>query len=346
MSRVYLDWNATTPLCAEARAAMIAAMDVVGNPSSVHAEGRAAKKIIEAARADLAEAFGAAAADIIFTSSASEAAALALNGQGVSCSGIEHDCIRAWCEEDLDVNEGLVAPSNPGQSTLQAANSETGVIQELPEGLFLIDFVQAFGKRPIAFDWSGAARGILSAHKISGPKGVGALVVRQGVEIKPQLRGGGQEMNRRAGTENAIGIAGFAAAAKAAMTALGDGASDAIAAKRDALEARLLANAPRAIVIGAKVARLANTSAIAVPGWRGETQVMQMDLAGFAISAGSACSSGKVRESHVLRSMGYDELTSASAIRVSIGATTTQSELDAFGDAWLRSYEKFEKRAA
>lgn len=346
MSRIYLDWNATSPLHDSARAAMIAAMDVVGNPSSVHAEGRAAKKIVETARADLAEAFGAASADIIFTSSATEAAALALGGQGISSAGIEHDCVRAWCGEDLPNASGKVTATNPEITTLQAANSETGILQDLPEGLFLSDFVQAFGKMPLAFDWSDVQRGILSAHKIGGPKGVGALVVRQGIEINAQLLGGGQELNRRAGTENVIGIAGFAAAAKAAMDDLARGTSEAQAALRDTFEARIQANAPRAIVIGQDQPRLPNTSAIAVPGWRGETQVMQMDLAGFAISAGSACSSGKVQESHVLKSMGFDTATASGVIRVSIGRDTTAKELTAFADAWLRSYEKFEKRAA
>jgi cysteine desulfurase len=346
-NRAYLDWNATAPLRPEARAAMISAMDAAGNPSSVHAEGRAATTIIERARAQVAEAFGAQSADIVFTSGATEAAALALADRGIHCGGIEHDCVAAWCTPDLPVDlNGIVTIAKPDKSALQLANSETGVVQEIPQGLAVCDAVQAFGKIPTAFDWSGATMALLSAHKIGGPKGVGALVLKQGTDIAARIKGGGQEMGRRSGTENLTGIAGFGAAAEAAAKDLAAGVWDEVDEIRISLEERLANGAPDAIFIGRDSKRLPNTTCIAVPGWKGDTQVMQMDLAGFAISAGSACSSGKVKSSGVLKAMGYDEMTAASAIRVSIGPQTRSSEVVAFADAWLRQYEKFRARAA
>ena len=347
MSRAYLDWNATAPLRAEARAAMLAAMDVVGNPSSVHAEGRAAKAIVERARAQVAEACGAMDADIVFTSGATEAAALALAGRDLSSAAVEHDCVGAWTDAALSVDgQGGVSIADPGASALQVANSETGVVQALPEGLAFTDAVQAVGKVPFAFSWSGARMAAISAHKFGGPKGVGALILRQGLDIASRQRGGGREMGRRAGTENVIAIAGMGAAIAAAQADLDAGRMEEVAALRDALQTRLIDGCPDAIVIGAEADRLPNTLCVAVPGWRGETQVMQMDLAGYAISAGSACSSGKVKASKVIRAMGFGEEVATSAIRVSIGATTARAELDGFAAAWLRHYEKFRARAA
>ncbi len=345
--RAYLDWNATAPLREEARAAMVAAMDVLGNPSSVHAEGRAAKALLERARADLAEALGAAGADIVFTSGATEAAALALAGRGLRCAGIEHDAVRAWAEESLQADgEGRVRVDEPGRSTLQLANSETGVVQDLPEGLAVVDATQAFGKLPLAFNWLGAEMALVSAHKLGGPKGVGALVLRQGLEIEARIRGGGQEMGRRSGTENLIGIAGFAAAARAAVRDIEAGVWERVAKLRDLLEEGLRAAAPEAVIAGGGARRLPNTTCIVVPGWKGETQVMQMDLAGFAISAGSACSSGKVRASRVLRAMGFDETASASAIRLSLGPATTEEEILRFVESWGEAHGKFLAKAA
>ena len=347
MSRAYLDWNATAPLRLEARAAMVSAMDVLGNPSSVHAEGRAARAIIERARAQIAEAFGAASADIVFTSGATEAAMLGLQGRDLHGAGIEHDCVQAWIETDLECDRnGVITLDSPETATLQGANGETGVVQDLPEGLALSDCVQLFGKLPFGFDWSGIRAAILSAHKIGGPAGVGALVLRPGQEITARLKGGGQEMGRRAGTENLVGIAGFGAAAEAAARDLKDGLPERLAELRDALEERLLNEANDLIVFGKGARRLPNTSAFAVPGWKGETQVMQMDLAGYAVSAGSACSSGKVRPSSVLRAMGHDDITAASAIRVSIGASTTRDDLAGFADAWRTQYKRIKAKAA
>ncbi|MDF1855775.1 aminotransferase class V-fold PLP-dependent enzyme [Pseudooceanicola sp.] len=345
--RVYLDHNATTPLRAEARAAMIAAMDVSGNPSSVHAEGRAAKALIERARAQLAAALGAEGADIVFTSSATEAAALALAGRDLHCGAVEHDAVLAWCVDDLPVDgAGQVAVGDSARAALQLANSETGVLQDLPDGLMLSDLTQGFGKLPLAFNWLGCDMALVSAHKLGGPKGIGALVLKRGTELAARIRGGGQEMGRRAGTENVIGIAGFGAAAAAAARDLADGLWDAVAARRDGLEARLAAEAEGLMFAGKDSPRLPNTSCLVDPGWKGETQVMQMDLQGFAISAGSACSSGKVRASKVLRAMGYDETAAASAIRVSLGLNTTEDEIMRFADSWLAQRRKHRARAA
>lgn len=347
VTRVYLDHNATTPLRPEARDAMIAAMDVVGNPSSVHAEGRAAKALVERARAQIAAAFGADGAEIVFTSSATEAAALACAARDLVGSGIEHDAVRAWVRDGLAVDgEGRVTVPAPGQATLQMANSETGVVQDLPAGLALSDATQAFGKLPVAFNWCGADMALISAHKLGGPKGIGALVLRRGLDLPVLIRGGGQEMGRRSGTENVIGIAGFGAAAAAAARDLAEGAWDRVAELRNILEKALEAGANKTIFVGKGAARLPNTSCFATPGWKGETQVMQMDLAGYAISAGSACSSGKAKASAVLAAMGYDAATAGAAIRVSLGTETTQDQVLGFAEAWLAKEKKQRARAA
>ncbi|MFP1645566.1 cysteine desulfurase family protein [Pontitalea aquivivens] len=338
--RLYLDWNATTPLRPQARAAMIAAMDVVGNPSSVHAEGRAARALLERARAQVAAALGAEGQDVIFTSGATEAAALACAGRGLHCGAVEHDAVLAWCEADLPVDrQGRVAVTDPGRTALQLANSETGVIQSLPEGLAVSDLTQAFGKVPLAFNWLGVTAGLISAHKLGGPKGVGALVVRRGTDVAAQLRGGGQEMGRRAGTENLIGIAGFGAAAEAAARDLAQGVWAGVAEIRKILKLALEDAAEDVIfpgweITGDGAGLLPNTLSVLTPGWKGETQVMRLDLAGFAVSAGSACSSGKVRASRVLVAMGYDEAQAGSAIRVSIGPGVGREDVLRFADAF------------
>lgn len=347
MSRVYLDHNATAPLRPEAREAMIAAMDVSGNPSSVHAEGRAAKAVIERAREQVAMAFGAEGADIVFTSSATEAAALACEGRQLSASGIEHDAVLAWCDASLSVDDhGQVKVTDAASSAVQIANSETGVLQRVPLGLAVTDATQAFGKIPIRFNETGARMALISAHKIGGPKGVGALVLRRGTELAARIKGGGQEMGRRSGTENVTGIAGFGAAAQAADADLTSGKWDQVAELRNILELALEAEAKNTIFVGNGSDRLPNTLCFATPGWKGETQVVQMDLSGIAISAGSACSSGKVRASRVLQSMGYDDETSASAIRVSLGPETTQQDVLRFVKVWLAKEQKHRARAA
>jgi cysteine desulfurase len=346
-ARVYLDWNATTPLRGEARAAMIAAMDVVGNPSSVHREGRAAKALMERARGQIAAALGAEGADIVFTSSATEAAALACAGRGLVCADVEHEAVSAWCAPELSVDgEGRVAVLDPARTALQIANSETGIVQDLPQGLAVSDLTQGFGKLPIAFNWLGCDAGLVSAHKIGGPKGIGALVLRRGVDVAAQLRGGGQEMGRRAGTENLIGIAGFAAAAEAAAQDLADGVWQRVAEIRNILDSALSAQGFKTISVGNNVARLPNTLNIIAPGWKGETQVMAMDLAGFAVSAGSACSSGKVKSSRVLRAMGFGEAEAGQAIRVSLGPSVTEEEVLRFAESWGRDYQRILSRVA
>lgn len=346
-SRVYLDHNATTPLRPEARAAMSAAMDVQGNPSSVHAEGRAARALIERARAQVAAALGAEGAEIVFTSGATEAASLALAGRGLVGALVEHDAVRAWVDLALPVDaQGRIAVPDPSRAALQLANSETGIVQTLPEGLAVSDLTQGFGKLPFAFNWLGLEMGFVSAHKLGGPKGVGALVMRRGTDLAAQLRGGGQEMGRRAGTENLIGIAGFGAAAEAASKDLAEGVWNSVSEIRNILEQALDAGAKKTILVGKGAVRLPNTLCLATPGWKAETQVMQMDLAGFAISAGSACSSGKLRASGVLEAMGYEAQVATSAIRVSLGPVTREEDVLRFADAWLKEYRRFENRAA
>ena len=347
MTRAYLDWNATTPLRDDARAAMGRAMDIIGNPSSVHAEGRAAKALVERARAQVAGALGADGADIIFTSSATESAALACAGRDLHCAPVEHDAVAIWCQADLAVDHaGQVAVQDPMETALQLANSETGVMQTLPPGLALTDLTQAFGKVPVAFNWLGAEMAMVSAHKIGGPKGIGALVLRRGFDVTPQMRGGGQEMGRRAGTENLIGIAGFGAAAEAAARDLANGVWDEVAQLRNLLETALSSGAKGTISVGCNGPRLPNTLCLIAPGWKGETQVMAMDLAGYAVSAGSACSSGKVRPSRVLQAMGYSGDQAAQAIRVSIGPGVTEETVMRFADVWLANYAKVLARSA
>lgn len=347
MSRVYLDHNATTPLRAQARAAMIAAMDVVGNPSSVHAEGRAAKAIVETARLQVAEAVGASGADVVFTSGATEAAALALAGRGLCASGLEHDAVSAWVKSDLGLGEdGQVIVPDPACATVQLANSETGLVQDLPKGLAVSDITQGIGKVPFAFSWAGVGMVFLSAHKIGGPKGVGALIFPQGTDIAAQIKGGGQEMGRRSGTENVISIAGFGAAAMAAQSDLAQGRWERVAQLRDVLENALEAQTPDTIFIGKNMNRLPNTSCFIAPGWKGETQVMAMDLAGFAVSAGSACSSGKVKASRVLQAMGYGADAARCALRVSLGIETTEDEVLRFAEAWALKRNKMHAAVA
>ncbi len=347
MKRVYLDHNATTPLHPEARAAMIAAMEVCGNPSSVHAEGRAAKAVIEKARAQVAAAFGADGADIVFTSGSTEGAALTMSGRNFHGSAVEHDAVKAWIREDLPVSaQGAVTVTDPTGSALQLANSETGIVQALPKGLAVTDATQAFGKLPVAFNWLDVQMALISAHKLGGPKGTGAVVMKRGTDLEPTIKGGGQEMGRRSGTENVIGIAGFGAAAEAAARDLANGVWDRVAELRNILEKALEAGAKSTIFVGKDLDRLPNTLCFATPGWKGETQVMQMDLSGFAISAGSACSSGKVRASAVLTAMGYDEATAASAVRVSLGPETSEEDVLRFAETWLEKEKKYRARAA
>jgi cysteine desulfurase len=351
---------------------MLAAMDAVGNPSSVHAEGRVAKAIVETARGQVAALVGCEPGEVVFTSGATEAAALAVHqSEAFSASPVEHDCVLQHADgldefwsvtrsgTVIGYSEAVIDwTSDEGEMiAVSAANNETGVLNDVKSFArdrystdhrhqLLSDAVQTTGKTSLTFRASGADYFMVSAHKLGGPKGAGALVVRDGLDVEPVLKGGGQEMRRRSGTENVVGIAGFGAACEAARRELETGVWDRVAGLRDRLEARLEAEAPDLMIFGREAPRLPNTSCFAVPGWKGETQVMQMDLAGFAISAGSACSSGKVGASRVLLAMGFDEATAASAIRVSTGPTTTQAEVTAFADRWIENYRRRKQRAA
>jgi cysteine desulfurase len=357
--RAYLDWNATAPMRPEAKAAVAAAMDVVGNPSSVHAEGRAARAIVEKAREQVAAALGAKPAEVVFTSGATEAArvlAVRPAGHAVCVQDTAHDAL--WSHLDLGPLEGNLESAGHTLA-MGLANGETGVVTEPPETVdgrwpygaarcdfLMLDVTQAVGRIPFAFGWSGADFAVLSAHKLGGPKGVGALIVREGLDIEPLAVGGGQERGRRSGTENVSGIAGFGAAIEAVMRDLQAGVMERVRELSDVLESALEAESKETIFVGKGGARLPNTSCFATPGWKGETQVMQMDLAGFAISAGSACSSGKVRESRVLTAMGFGPEVAGTSIRVSLGTTTTEAEVLRFADAWAEAYRKRSSRAA
>jgi cysteine desulfurase len=346
VSRVYLDYNATTPIRAEVLEGMIEVANEFGNPSSVHAEGRRARGIVERARLQISEAMGASSARVIFTSSATEACAMALRGRKLHGCNIEHDAVVSWIENCLRINgDGSVLVPTPKNSVLQFANSETGILQKLPKGLAVSDLSQAFGKVPVAFDWMEIDVGIISAHKIGGPKGLGAIIIRDGVDLEPLLLGGGQEQGARAGTENVMGIVGFGIAARAAAKSVADGEWDRISEMRDFMESSIADSVSGDIVfVGKGSNRLPNTSCVALEGWKSEIQVMNMDLKGFAISAGSACSSGKVRSSRVLQAMGYKDEISKSAIRVSLGLETLKEDIIGFVSAWLSAKNFFETR--
>jgi cysteine desulfurase len=368
--RVYLDWNATTPLRDEARRAMSDALGLRGNASSVHAEGREARKVIEGARAVIAVAVSAQPRNVVFTSGGTEANALALTpnlrrGTGPAAerllvSAIEHASVLAGGRfppaavmsigvtpdgiVDLDELREAVSRGVPALVSVMLANNETGAIQPVAEAaeivhaggsLLHVDAVQAFGKIPVTMRELGADLLTLSAHKIGGPKGVGALVLAEGVSgPEPLLRGGGQESSRRAGTENIAGIAGFGAAATAAVADL-----QAAVRRLDALRKRLedgLRQTPGAIVFSDTVNRLHNTTLFTVPGLRAETAVIGFDLAGIAVSSGSACSSGKVQPSHVLEAMGFGGDIAQGAVRLSMGWSTREADVDSCLEAWRR----------
>ena len=368
--RVYLDWNATTPLRPEARAAMASAWELAGNPSSVHAEGRQARRMVEDARAIVADAVGAAARNVTFTSGGTEANALAL-GPGVRRAGsppvqrllvsaIEHASVLSGGRFspdlvarigvnpdgliDLDQLRGALAEGPAALVSIMAANNETGAIQPIAEAaaivheagcLLHVDAIQALGKIPFDINELGAVLVSLSAHKIGGPKGTGALVAAEGVEgVEPLLRGGGQERGHRAGTENVAGIAGFGAAVAASMAAL-NGAAPRLEALRNRLE-RGLKQALGAIIFSEKAPRLPNTTLFTVPGLKAETAVIGFDLAGIAVSSGSACSSGKVQPSHVLEAMGFGPKIAQGAVRFSLGWSTSETDIDRALEAWRK----------
>lgn len=357
MTPVYLDHNATTPLRPEAAAAMARALDATGNPSSVHGFGRAARRFIEDARERVAALAGVAPAGVVFTSGGSEANNLALAGCGrrrILVSAVEHDSVLSAVRGaeivpvdadgvvDLAALEHLLAGDGPpALLSLMVANNETGVVQPVAEAaaiaarfgaLVHCDAVQAAGRMNLNMTALGIQMMTLSAHKLGGPPGAGALLLAEGIEVVAAIRGGGQERGRRAGTENAPAIAGFGAA----VEAMGDTGAETrrLAGLRNDLECGVRARVPNVRIFGDGVGRIANTSCLAMPGVGNETQVMALDLAGVAVSAGAACSSGKVGASHVLRAMGIDETTARSAIRVSLGWTSTAADIGCFVEAW------------
>jgi cysteine desulfurase len=368
--RIYLDWNATTPLRPEAKAAMAAAWDFCGNPSSVHAEGRQARRLVEDARAAIAIALGRRSQDIVFTSGGTEANALALMPglrrnarapvQRLLASAVEHTSVLSggrFSPEaigtiavarsgllDLDDLRRKLDGGPPALVSVMLANNETGALQPVAEaadivhaagGLLHVDAIQAFGKVLFDINVINADLVTLSAHKVGGPKGVGAVILAEGVQgLEPLLRGGGQELGRRAGTENVAGISAFGAAAKAAMAALRDDAAR-LEALRDRLEDGLR-QTPGMIVFSEGVPRLPNTTLFTAPGLKAETAVIGFDLAGIAVSSGSACSSGKVQPSHVLAAMGFGRDLAQGAVRLSLGWSTADEHIDLTLKAWRK----------
>jgi cysteine desulfurase len=373
--RVYLDWNATAPMRREAREALDDALALAGNPSSVHAEGRAARSVIERARAEIAALVGAKPADVFFTSGGTEANMLALTPaietagekrprERLLMSAIEHSSVRAGgrfpaegiadiaVDADGRVNLAALARvlANAPRPlvSIMLANNETGVVQPVTEagaivhaagGLLLVDAVQAVGRMPCDIGALGADLLTLSAHKIGGPKGVGALV--RGSEAihlpDPLIRGGGQERGMRAGTENVAGIAAFGAAAAVVRQQAAAEATQMLALRNE-LEGGLRAISPGAVIFGAGtgVERLPNTTLFALEAMKAETAVIAFDLEGVAVSSGAACSSGKVQPSHVLAAMGVSPALVRGAVRVSLGWTTTKADIDRFLAAWRK----------
>lgn len=369
---IYADYNATAPLHPEVKLAMLAAMEAGANPSSVHGPGRAARKIVENARGQVALAIGARAQDVVFTSGGTEANALALRGAVAHLDGqctllvsaIEHEAVvknagyagvpveTAYVTPDgvldLDWLADRLSRWDMGRDgrpilSIMLANNETGVIQPVAEaatmvreagGLTHCDAVQGLGKVMVNVGLLGVDYLALAGHKIGGPQGTGALWIRSGAPLKPILYGGGQERSLRSGTENVIGIAGLGMAAERGVRDMG--ALQGLAVQRDALEARLKSEAG-VTVFGDRAERLAQTSCFGLAGFAAETQVMAMDLGGVAVSSGSACSSGKVKRSLVLSAMGVDDALVQAAIRTSYGWASVPEDFVRTGDVWLEA---------
>ena len=371
--RAYFDWNATAPLRPEASRAMQEALALPGNPSSVHAEGRAARHLIEHAREDVARLAGARPADVIFTSSGTEANMLALSPaietaaekrprEKLLMSAIEHSSVRAGGRfpraaiEDIAVDaegrvnlaalaDALSRTSRPLVS-IMLANNETGLVQPVAEaaalthaanGLLHVDAVQAAGRIACDMTALGADLLTLSAHKIGGAKGAGALIrASEAIHFAdPLIRGGSQERGMRAGTENVAGIAAFGAAAAAAHRQLTDEAAHMLALRAE-LEEGLRSITPQVVIFGAAAERLPNTTLFALEGVKAETAIIALDLEGIAVSSGAACSSGKVQPSHVLAAMGVSPPLTRGAVRVSLGWTTTKADVERFLNAWRK----------
>ena len=365
-ARVYFDWNATAPLRPEARAAMLAALDAPQNASSVHAEGRTARGIVEEARRKVAALAGAEPSNVIFTSGATEANMLALTPalggvprrERLFVSAIEHPSVRSGgrfaadaIEEvpvaatgvvDLDALKQTLTRFEHALVSVMLANNETGAVQPIRAvaelvhaagGILHVDAVQGAGRMPVDMAALGADLLSLSSHKIGGPQGAGALIRRTGLSPEPLIKGGGQERGFRAGTENVAAIAGFGAAAEAAANSLTTEPAR-VAALRDRLESELRSTTPDLVIFAAGIGRLPNTSLVAVPGTKAETALIAFDLKGIALSSGSACSSGKVQPSHVLAAMGVEPALARAALRISLGWETIETDLDLCLNAW------------
>jgi len=352
----YLDHNATSPIRPAVLDAMVEALRVGGNPSSVHRAGRAARTRVDAARRQVAALVGALPSEIVFTAGGTEANNMVLAGSGRSrmlVSAVEHESVRKAVPRadvipvdcngvvDLAALERMLVGAEPALVSVMFANNETGVLQPVADvvrlaraanALVHCDAVQGAGKAPVDLRGLGVDYLSLSAHKLGGPTGVGALVVRAGAPFASDRKGGGQEANRRAGTENVAGIVGFGAAAEASRSVLDT------ASLRDRLEVGLRAVAPLASIYGAAVPRLVNTTCISMPGVKAETQVMALDLAGICVSAGAACSSGKVTQSAVLSAMGVETAEAETAIRISCGWNTVSEDIDCLIAAWKGLY--------
>ncbi|MEO5333542.1 MAG: cysteine desulfurase [Magnetococcus sp. YQC-5] len=375
---IYLDHNASSPLRPGILDVVLSVMaQQVGNPASVHWAGRMARQYLDEARRHVAALLDLHESRIVFTSGGTEANNLALFGLAAAkgyqgellTSQVEHPSILQACEVlahqgmtvkylRVDgagrVDPGEVASALTRQTVLvsiMAANNETGVLQPIHDigaicqaaGVpFLVDATQWVGKIPLHPDSVPADLVTLSAHKFGGPKGVGALIITPSLLLEPRMLGGGQERGRRAGTENLSGIAGFGAAAALIKTTLIHEQSS-VTALRERLESQLLAAVPDAVLWGVQAERLPNTTAVGIPGLDGETLVMTLDLAGFAISSGSACSSGKTTPSHVLRAMGVDPALSQSAVRITLGWNSTSHDVDSFVNAFYRSVNRLRK---
>jgi cysteine desulfurase len=371
--RSYFDWNATAPLRPQARQALLEALATSGNPSSVHAEGRAARRLVEHAREQVAALVGAEPANVFFTSGGTEANMLALTPAiefadekrprgRLLMSAIEHSSVRAGGRfpretiEDVPVTpDGRIDLAALGKAvaresrplvSLMLANNETGVLQPIAEaaaivhaagGVIHVDAIQAAGRIHCDIGKLGADLVTLSAHKIGGPKGVGALVRRsEDIHLaEPLIRGGGQERGLRAGTENVVGIAAFGAAAAAAASGAATEAGR-MAALRDRMESGLKAISPSAVIFGETAERLPNTTLFAVEGMKAETAVIAFDLEGIAVSSGAACSSGKVQPSHVLAAMGVSPVLLRGAVRLSLGWSTDEVDVARFLAAWRK----------
>ncbi len=356
MSTIYFDYNASAPLLEVARTAMIDALEYTGNPSSVHSLGRGVRRVLEDARSAVAASVAAAPEEIVFTSGATEANALACAGlapERIAASAIEHDSIlglatpsrripvRADGRIDLERLETLLDQKpRPKLLAVMLANNETGVIQPVAEAAALAraagvlvhcDAVQGWRRIAFTFDELGVDSLALSAHKAGGPKGIGALVARRGVLRQAVLHGGGQERGWRAGTENVAAATGFGAVAASCLPAPG-----AVQALRDDLERAVRTAVPDTQVVAECSPRLANTSMLALRGCDSETLVIRLDLEGIAVSAGSACSSGRVGPSHVLEAMSLPRAISRSAVRVSLGPQADRAEVEKFVAAWKR----------